>query len=112
MLLLTSVTLGIITGMDIRDVADAVQTGVGNTLGNVDWSFSEESRWNDGLISLENQSLRLMVSFFTLGCARGFNKGEQNQFISAASIILIIGAGGAFKNVLSCLLIISAVLAL
>lgn len=98
--------------MDIRDVADAVQTGVGNTLGNVDWSFSEESRWNDGLISLENQSLRLMVSFFTLGCARGFNKGEQNQFISAASIILIIGAGGAFKNVLSCLLIISAVLAL
>lgn len=98
--------------MDIRDVADAVQTGVGNTLGNVDWSFSEESTWNDGLISLENQSLRLMVSFFTLGCARDFNKGEQNQFISAASIILIIGAGGAFKNVLSCLPIISAVLAL
>ncbi|MGV2443965.1 UNVERIFIED_CONTAM: hypothetical protein FO527_07630 [Bacillus sp. ATCC 13368] len=65
-----------------------------------------------GLISLKNQSLPLMVSFFTLGCARGFNKGEQNQFISAASIILIIGAGGAFKNVLSCLLIISAVLAL
>ncbi|QYF83228.1 hypothetical protein KY492_02885 [Brevibacterium sp. PAMC21349] len=56
--------------------------------------------------------MRLMVSFFTLGCARGFNKGEQNQFISAASIILIIGAGGAFKNVLSCLPIISAVLAL
>jgi H+/gluconate symporter-like permease len=52
-----------------------------------------------GLISLENQSLPLMVSFFTLGCARGFNKGEQNQFRSAASIILIIGAGGAFKNV-------------
>ncbi|MBR8646191.1 hypothetical protein KEH51_27310 [[Brevibacterium] frigoritolerans] len=26
-LLLASVTLGIITGMDIRDVADAVQTG-------------------------------------------------------------------------------------
>ncbi|MBX9953914.1 hypothetical protein H7T43_03200 [Peribacillus simplex] len=38
-LLLTSVFLGIITGMDIRDVADAVQTGVGNTLGNVDRSF-------------------------------------------------------------------------
>ncbi|MFC5363834.1 hypothetical protein [Peribacillus frigoritolerans] len=31
-LLLASVILGIITGMDIRDVADAVQTGVGNTL--------------------------------------------------------------------------------
>lgn len=65
--------------MDIRDVADAVQTEVGNTLGNVDWSFSEESRWNDGLISLENQSLRLMVSFFTLGCARGFNKGSKTN---------------------------------
>jgi hypothetical protein len=44
----------------------------------------KDSIWID---SLENQSLRLMVSFFTLGCARGFNKGEQNQFISAASII-------------------------
>jgi hypothetical protein len=86
-LLLASVTLGIITGMDIRDVADAVQTGVGITLGNVDRSFGEDSTWNDGLISLENQSLRLMVSLFTLGCARGFNKGEQNQFMSAASII-------------------------
>lgn len=73
--------------MDIRDVADAVQTGVGITLGNVDRSFGEDSTWNDGLISLKNQSLRLMVSFFTLGCARGFNKGEQNQFMSAASII-------------------------
>ncbi|MCY8935545.1 hypothetical protein [Peribacillus frigoritolerans] len=86
-LLLASVTLGIITGMDIRDVADAVQTGIGITLGNVDRSFGEDSTWNDGLISLENQSLRLMVSLFTLGCARGFNKGEQNQFMSAASII-------------------------
>ncbi|MEC0297140.1 GntT/GntP/DsdX family permease [Peribacillus frigoritolerans] len=38
-LLLASVILGIITGMDIRDVADAVQTGVGNTLGNVDRGF-------------------------------------------------------------------------
>lgn len=43
--------------------------------------------------------IALMVSFFTLGCARGFNKGEQNQFMSAVFIILIIGAGGAFKNV-------------
>ncbi|MEX6698984.1 hypothetical protein ABS315_05105 [Peribacillus frigoritolerans] len=86
-LLLASVTLGIITGMDIRDVADAVQTGVGITLGNVDRSFGEDSTWNDGLIPLENRSLRLMVSLFTLGCARGFNKGEQNQFMSAASII-------------------------
>lgn len=47
---------------------------------------------------MENQSLPLVVSFFTLGCARGFNKGEENQFMFAASIILIIG-GGAFKNV-------------
>ncbi|MED4693348.1 hypothetical protein [Peribacillus frigoritolerans] len=86
-LLLASVTLGIIIGMDVRDVADAVQTGVGITLGNVDRSFGEDSTWNDGLISLENQSLRLMVSLFTLSCARGFNKGEQNQFMSAASII-------------------------
>ncbi|MEC0347015.1 MULTISPECIES: GntT/GntP/DsdX family permease [Peribacillus] len=38
-LLLASVILGIITGMDIRDVADAVQTGVGNPLGNVDRGF-------------------------------------------------------------------------
>ncbi|MBT2614932.1 MULTISPECIES: hypothetical protein [unclassified Bacillus (in: firmicutes)] len=86
-LLLTSVTLGIITGMDIRDVADAVQTGVGNTLGNVDRTFGEDSTWNDGLISSEKKSLRLMVSFFALGCARGFNKGVQNQFMSAAFII-------------------------
>ncbi|MGM0887162.1 MAG: hypothetical protein ACQEW5_09360 [Bacillota bacterium] len=103
-LLLASVILGIITGMDIRDVADAVQTGVGNTLGNVGRGFGavfgEDSTWNDWIDSLENRSLRLMGSFFTLGCARGFNKGEQNQFMSAASIILIIGAGGAFKNVL------------
>jgi len=47
----------------------------------------KDQTWNDWNDSLENQSLRLMVSFFTLGCARGFNKGEQNQFISAASII-------------------------
>ena len=37
--------------MDIRDVADAVQTGVGNTLGNLDRSFGavfvEDSTWND-----------------------------------------------------------------
>lgn len=31
-LLLASVILGILAGMDIPDVADAVQTGVGNTL--------------------------------------------------------------------------------
>ncbi|MDQ7861471.1 hypothetical protein RCO48_12120 [Peribacillus frigoritolerans] len=80
-LLLASVILGIITGMDIRDVADAVQTGVGNTLGNVGRGFGavfgEDSTWNDWIDSLENRSLRLMGSFFTLGCARGFNKGEQ-----------------------------------
>ncbi|MES9736869.1 hypothetical protein ABWK46_05895 [Peribacillus frigoritolerans] len=38
-LLLASLTLGIITGMDILDVADAVQTGVGHTIGNVDRGF-------------------------------------------------------------------------
>ncbi|TFH61904.1 hypothetical protein E4J71_10765 [Peribacillus frigoritolerans] len=59
----------------------------------------KDSTWNDWIDSLENRSLCLMVSFFTLGCSRGFNKGEQNQFISAAFIILIIGEGGAFKNV-------------
>ncbi|WP_423806847.1 GntT/GntP/DsdX family permease [Peribacillus frigoritolerans] len=32
-LLIASVILGIIAGMDIPDVADAVQTGVGNTFG-------------------------------------------------------------------------------
>ncbi|WP_370694034.1 GntT/GntP/DsdX family permease [Peribacillus simplex] len=49
---------------------------------------------------MENQSSpSWLVSFFTLGCARGFNKEELNQFMSAclaptASFILIIGAGG------------------
>lgn len=50
-LMLASVILGTITGMDIRDVADAVQTGVGNTLSNVDRSFGavfgEDSTWDD-----------------------------------------------------------------
>jgi H+/gluconate symporter-like permease len=32
-LLLASIILGIIARMDISDVADAVQTGVGNTIG-------------------------------------------------------------------------------
>ncbi|USK77659.1 hypothetical protein [Peribacillus frigoritolerans] len=40
-----------VTGMDIRDVADAVQTGVGNTLGNVDRGFGavfgEDPTWDD-----------------------------------------------------------------
>ncbi|MGE1102626.1 hypothetical protein [Peribacillus simplex] len=45
----------------------------------------------------------MVVSFFTLGCARGFNKEELSQFMAVcltptAPIILIIGAGGAFKN--------------
>ncbi|MEY9870156.1 H+/gluconate symporter-like permease [Peribacillus sp. B2I2] len=61
-------------------------------------------------ISLENRSSpswsSVVVSFFTLGYARGINKVALNQFMSAclappASIILIIGAGGAFKNVLN-----------
>lgn len=46
-----------------------------------------------------------VVAFCTLGYARGFNNEELYQFMSAclaptASIILIIGAGDAFKNVL------------
>ncbi|WHY56702.1 hypothetical protein QNH43_27050 [Peribacillus simplex] len=45
----------------------------------------------------------VVVPSFTLGCARGFNKVELSQFMAAClapteSIILIIGAGGAFKN--------------
>ena len=47
----------------------------------------------------------VVFSFFTLGYARGFNKEELSSFMSSclaptASIILIIGAGGAFKNIL------------
>jgi H+/gluconate symporter-like permease len=38
-LLFASVIIGIIAGMDIPDVADAVQIGVGNALGNVDRGF-------------------------------------------------------------------------
>jgi GntP family gluconate:H+ symporter len=46
-----------------------------------------------------------VFSFFTLGYARGFNKNDLARFTSeclapTASIILIIGAGGAFKTVL------------
>ncbi|MDO7906746.1 GntP family permease [Paenibacillus sp. JX-17] len=46
-----------------------------------------------------------VVAFFTLGYARGFNKHDISKFTSeclapTASIILIIGAGGAFKTVL------------
>lgn len=52
-----------------------------------------------GLIHWKTDHCASWFHFFTLGCVRGFNKGEQNQFISAASIILIIGADGAFKNV-------------
>lgn len=46
-----------------------------------------------------------VFSFFSLGYARGFNKNDLARFTSeclapTASIILIIGAGGAFKTVL------------
>ena len=46
-----------------------------------------------------------VFSFFSLGFARGFNKHEISRFASEclapiATIVLIIGAGGAFKQVL------------
>ncbi|CAM2870642.1 GntP family permease [Paenibacillus sediminis] len=46
-----------------------------------------------------------VVSFFTLGFARGFSKEDISRFTSeclapTASIILIIGGGGAFKSTL------------
>ncbi|MGG4102292.1 GntP family permease [Paenibacillus lautus] len=46
-----------------------------------------------------------VFSFFSLGFARGFNKHDLSRFTSEclapiATIILIIGAGGAFKQVL------------
>ncbi|MGM1045827.1 MAG: GntP family permease [Bacillota bacterium] len=46
-----------------------------------------------------------VFSFFSLGFARGFNKHEISRFTSEclapiATIVLIIGAGGAFKQVL------------
>lgn len=56
-----------------------------------------------------NEVIALLISvvfaLFSLGFARGFNKGEISKFTSeclapTASIILIIGAGGAFKQVL------------
>jgi gluconate:H+ symporter, GntP family len=70
---------------------------------------TEDSVLNEWITFLGKPIIALLVSvvlsFFTLGYSRGFNKEELNQFMSAclaptASIILIIGAGGAFKNVL------------
>ncbi|PEZ82734.1 hypothetical protein [Bacillus sp. AFS017274] len=61
--------------------------------------FGEDTILNDWIAFM----VSVVVSFFTLGYARGFNKVELNQFRAAcpaptASIILIIGAGGAFEN--------------
>ncbi|MBE6185596.1 MAG: permease DsdX [Bacillus sp. (in: Bacteria)] len=49
--------------------------------------------------------ISVIVSFFTLGYARGFNKKQLSSFMGeclapTATIILVIGAGGAFKNIL------------
>ncbi|MBL5799274.1 GntP family permease [Bacillus sporothermodurans] len=49
--------------------------------------------------------ISVIVSFFTLGYARGFNKKQLSSFMGeclapTATIILVIGGGGAFKNVL------------
>lgn len=49
--------------------------------------------------------IAVVFSFFSLGFARGFTKEEISRFTTeclapTASIILIIGAGGAFKQVL------------
>ncbi len=69
--------------------------------------FGEDTILNDWIAFIGKPIIAFMVSvvvsFFTLGYARGFNKVELNQFRAAcpaptASIILIIGAGGAFEN--------------
>jgi GntP family gluconate:H+ symporter len=49
--------------------------------------------------------IAVVFSFYTLGFARGFTKEDVSRFASeclapTATIILIIGAGGAFKQVL------------
>lgn len=49
--------------------------------------------------------ISVVFALFSLGFARGFNKSELSKFTSeclapTASIILIIGGGGAFKQVL------------
>jgi len=49
--------------------------------------------------------IAVVYSFFSLGFARGFSKEDVSRFANeclapTASIILIIGAGGAFKQVL------------
>lgn len=49
--------------------------------------------------------ISVVFSFFSLGFARGFSKEDVSRFASeclapTATIILIIGAGGAFKQVL------------
>ncbi|MEK5059952.1 permease DsdX [Paenibacillus sp. FSL H7-0326] len=61
------------------------------------------------LTFIGNEIVALLISvvfaLFSLGFARGFNKSEISKFTSeclapTASIILIIGGGGAFKQVL------------
>jgi GntP family gluconate:H+ symporter len=47
----------------------------------------------------------VLVALWTFGLARGYDRGRLNEFLAAslapaASILLIIGAGGAFKQVL------------
>ncbi|MDO7485453.1 hypothetical protein [Peribacillus sp. NPDC096448] len=44
--------------------------------------FGEDSILNDWIDFIGKPIIAHMVSFFTLGCARGFNKVELNQFMS------------------------------
>jgi gluconate:H+ symporter, GntP family len=49
--------------------------------------------------------IAVIVLFFTLGYSRGFNKKQISSFMGeclaqTATIILVIGAGGTFKNIL------------
>lgn len=67
------------------------------------------SSWTVFCEFIGNEVIALLIavvfSFYSLGFARGFSKEEVSRFASEclapiATIILIIGAGGAFKQVL------------
>ncbi|AZN43737.1 GntP family permease [Paenibacillus albus] len=67
------------------------------------------SSWTVFCEFIGNEVIALLIavvfSFYSLGFARGFTKEEVSRFASdclapTATIILIIGAGGAFKQVL------------
>ncbi|MBB6731310.1 gluconate:H+ symporter [Cohnella zeiphila] len=67
------------------------------------------SGWTRFAEFIGNEVIALLIavvfSFFSLGYARGFNKEQISKFMSEclapiAGIVLIIGGGGAFKQVL------------